>query len=125
VDSLVGEWDGQRLRRVLDNLLSNAVKYSPDGGEIVVQLAREEDWAVLLVSDQGLGIPADDLPHIFERFRRARNATEIVGTGLGLSGARQLVEQHGGTIVVHSQEGAGSTFTIRLPLRDTTTALGV
>jgi PAS domain S-box-containing protein len=125
VDALVGEWDGQRLRRVLDNLLSNAVKYSPDGGEIVVQLAREEDWAVLLVSDQGLGIPADDLPHIFERFRRARNATEIVGTGLGLSGARQLVEQHGGTIVVHSQEGAGSTFTIRLPLRDTTTALGV
>jgi signal transduction histidine kinase len=123
LDVLVGEWDGQRLRRVLDNLLSNAVKYSPGGGDIVVQLDLDQESAVLQVSDQGLGIPADDLPHIFERFRRARNATEIVGTGLGLSGARQLVEQHAGTISVHSQEGAGSTFTIRLPLRDAAAAL--
>jgi signal transduction histidine kinase len=119
---VIGDWDGPRLRRVLDNLLSNAIKYSPAGGEVVVTLAADGDSAVLRVRDQGLGIPAEDLPHIFERFRRARNAAEIVGTGLGLSGARQLVEQHGGTIQVESQEGAGSTFTVRLPLGDTTTA---
>jgi signal transduction histidine kinase len=124
LDELIGEWDAQRLRRVLDNLLSNAVKYSPGGGEVVVQLALDQDTAVLQVSDQGLGIPADDLPHIFERFRRARNATDIVGTGLGLSGARQLVEQHGGAISVDSQEGHGSTFTVRLPLHDAATVQG-
>jgi signal transduction histidine kinase len=119
IEQLIGEWDAQRLRRVLDNLLSNAVKYSPAGGEIVVRVAQEragdQDVAVVQVSDQGLGIPAEDLPHIFERFRRARNATEIAGTGLGLAGARQLVEQHGGSIQTESQEGVGSTFTVRLP----------
>jgi signal transduction histidine kinase len=115
LEQVIGEWDGPRLRRVVDNLLNNAIKYSPGGGEIVVRLRADQEWAVLQVSDHGLGIPAEDLPHIFERFRRARNAAEVVGTGLGLSGARQLVEQHGGTLEVDSQEGAGSTFTVRLP----------
>ncbi len=73
--------------------------------------------AVLAVQDQGIGIPAADLPHVFERFYRARNVSgRTPGTGLGLAGARQIVEQHGGTIAVESREGAGSTVTIRLPL---------
>jgi signal transduction histidine kinase len=121
IPALVGEWDAVRLVRVLDNLLANAVKYSPGGGAIEVSLARENDggaaWAVLAVRDHGLGIPAADQPRIFERFRRARNVVgRIGGTGIGLASARHLVEQHGGTITVVSQEGVGSTFTVRLPL---------
>jgi signal transduction histidine kinase len=74
-------------------------------------------WAVLRVRDQGIGIPPADLPRIFERFYRATNvAGQIQGSGIGLAGSRQVVEQHGGTIVVESREGAGSTFTVRLPL---------
>jgi PAS domain S-box-containing protein len=113
-------WDEARLRRVLSNLLDNAIKYSPAGGEIVVGVRREETadgvWAELAVSDPGVGIPAVDLPHLFERFHRGRNVRGIRGTGIGLSGARQIIEQHGGTIAVESVEGRGSTFTVRLPL---------
>ena len=69
------------------------------------------------MADHGIGIPSDDLPHIFERFRRASNvAGQIAGSGLGLAGARDIVEQHGGTISVRSEEGRGSTFVVRLPL---------
>lgn len=118
---LIGDWDGPRLERVLDNLLSNATKYSPEGGTVQVTLAREQDsggaWAVLRVSDQGIGIPASDLPHIFESFRRAKNAMgSRPGVGLGLAGSRQIVNLHGGQILVESQEGEGSTFIVRLPL---------
>src|SRR5207248_3170668 len=99
---LVGEWDAVRLRRVVDNLLGNAVKYSPQGGEIDVQVERERatsgEWAVLRVEDRGMGIPAADLPHVFERFRRGSNVVgSIPGSGIGLAGAKQIVEQHGGT----------------------------
>jgi excisionase family DNA binding protein len=118
--ALIGAWDGVRLERVLENLLSNAIKYSPEGGRITVAIADEEvggPWAVLTVRDQGLGIPAADLPRVFERFQRARNVEgRIGGTGVGLASARQIVEQHGGTIAVESAEGMGSTFTVRLPL---------
>ena len=118
---LVGAWDARRLERVLGNLLSNAVKYSPRGGRIVVAVAREDDadgaWALLAVRDRGLGILAQDRPHIFEHFYRAANvASAIAGTGIGLAGARQIVEQHGGSITVESRDGEGSTFTVRLPL---------
>jgi signal transduction histidine kinase len=117
---LVGAWDGVRLERVLENLLSNAIKYSPGGGRITVTIADEGvggPWAVLTVSDHGLGIPAGDLPRIFERFRRASNVEgRIAGTGIGLASARLIVEQHGGTIAVESTEGKGSAFTVRLPL---------
>lgn len=121
VPRLIGSWDADRLERVLSNLLENAMKYSPDGGTITVELAdRAEDsrvWAIMAVRDEGIGIPADDLPHIFERFHRGSNVVErIPGSGLGLCGARQVVEQHGGTITVESQEGVGSTFTVRLPM---------
>lgn len=123
VPRLVGEWDPFRLTRVVGNLLINAVKYSPDGGEITASVTRETgseeagDRAVLKIVDQGLGIPAADLPFVFERFRRGANvAGRIEGAGIGLWGARQIVEQHGGTITIDSREGAGTTVTVRLPL---------
>jgi PAS domain S-box-containing protein/excisionase family DNA binding protein len=121
VDTLVGMWDAGRLERVLGNLLSNAVKYSPQGGEVHVAVAWEDDprgrWAVVRVRDHGVGIPATDLPHIFEPFYRASNVRgRVGGSGIGLAGARRIVEQHGGTISVESREGEGSTFTVRLPL---------
>ncbi len=119
--SLEGMWDRSRLERVLGNLLDNAVKYSPAGGTVVVSISSESTidqvWALLSVSDQGLGIPADQVSHVFERFQRGRNVTgRITGAGIGLSGVKQIVEQHGGAITVESMEGKGSTFTIRLPV---------
>jgi signal transduction histidine kinase len=120
-DELVGNWDGVRLGRVLDNLLGNAIKYSPRGGaiEIAIGLAGVDDqpMAVLRVADRGEGIPASDLPHIFERFHRGRNVTgRIPGTGIGLAGVRRIVELHDGSIAAESQLGEGSIFTVRLPL---------
>jgi len=117
---LVGIWDRVRLGRVFDNLLSNAVKYSPRGGAIVVHVdadGQPPTWAIVRVSDSGEGIPAADLPHIFERFRRGRNVEgRIPGTGVGLSGVRSILEQHGGSIDVQSAVGEGTTVTVRLPL---------
>lgn len=113
--------DELRLERVCTNLLSNAIKYSPDGSEVLVRLACEAqdgaDWALLAVQDTGIGIPADDIPRLFTPFYRAGNISSTMpGTGLGLASVRQIIEQHGGSIDVASEEGAGSTFTIRLPL---------
>ena len=118
---LIGWWDNARLHRVLGNLLSNAIKYSPTGGTITVTVTKEEtedsSWAILSVADQGIGIPANDLSQIFDRFHRAQNVIkQIKGSGIGLASARHIIEQHGGTISVASQEGVGSTFTIRLPI---------
>ena len=117
---IVGLVDSARLERVVLNLLTNAVKYSPDGGEIELTVRPEDGsgrWAVLEVRDGGIGIPPEDLPRIFERFYRASNVgDQLRGTGLGLAGARQIVEQHGGEISVSSEPGAGTTFTVRLPL---------
>jgi PAS domain S-box-containing protein len=119
--SLEGRWDPVRLERAVANLVSNAILYSPEGGEVEVEVCREAAsggaCAVLCVRDEGLGIPAQDLPHVFERFRRGSNvARHFRGTGLGLASARQVVEQHGGSIAVSSREGEGSAFTVRLPL---------
>jgi signal transduction histidine kinase len=121
LEQLVGEWDPARLERVVGNLVSNAIKYSPEGGEVRITVARDEfdgaGWAVLSVQDQGVGIPQEDLPRIFERFYRASNvASQIAGTGIGLAGAKQLVELHGGSIEVQSVPERGSTFVVRLPL---------
>lgn len=117
--SVYGLFDLARLERAISNLLSNAVRYSPDGGEIVVSLMHEQNAhaAVLRVQDRGIGILRDDLPRIFDRFYRGSNVPgKIVGTGIGLSGVRQIVEQHGGSVHAESVEGQGSTFTIVLPL---------
>jgi PAS domain S-box-containing protein len=115
-----GHVDAGRMERVVANLLDNAVKYAPDGGPITVRLTREHGVApeaVIAVQDQGVGIPEADLPHVFERFRRGGNAVgHFGGTGIGLASVRGIVEQHGGTVAVESQEGVGSTFTVRLPL---------
>jgi signal transduction histidine kinase len=113
----VGEWDVARVQRVVANILSNALKYSPEGGEVLVAVDVAGDKAVLTVRDQGLGIPAADLPHIFERFRRGTNvAGRIAGTGIGLAGAKEIVAQHGGDIRVDSAEGVGTSMVVRLPL---------
>jgi signal transduction histidine kinase len=122
-EQLVGSLDSARIERVLANLLTNAVKYSPDGGNVELRIACGSergpscDRAILAVRDGGIGIPPDDLPRIFERFYRASNVgDQLRGTGLGLAGAQQIVEQHGGTIAVNSAPGAGTTFTVHLPL---------
>jgi PAS domain S-box-containing protein len=118
---LVGTWDAVRLRRVVDNLLANAIKFSPRGGAIDVTVQREDrpdgSWAILAVQDEGVGIPAGEIGTIFERFRRGSNVSgRFAGTGIGLSGARQIVAQHGGEISVQSEVDRGSTFTVALPL---------
>lgn len=114
----IGEWDPERLERVLDNIVSNAIKYSPNGGDILVEVARDRGWGVLSVQDQGVGIPPADLPRLFERYQRGRNvAGKFAGTGLGLAGARDLIELHGGSLSVTSVEGVGSRFVVRLPLK--------
>jgi signal transduction histidine kinase len=114
---LVGEWDASRLARVVDNLLGNAIKYSPHPDTIRVELAREGRWAVLRVTDHGVGIPSDELVRVFDRFYRGTNVPpEMRGSGIGLHGVRQIVEQHGGSVAVESQPGVGSTFMVRLPL---------
>jgi signal transduction histidine kinase len=116
-DQILGQWDSARLRRVLNNLLGNAVRYSPGGGHITVDLSVQDGMAVLTVADQGVGIPPEDRPHVFERFRRGSNVEgRIAGTGIGLADVLQVVEQHGGTVTVESEVGRGSTFTVRLPL---------
>ena len=121
VEHLVGRWDAGRLERVFGNLLSNAVKYSFDGGDVLVRLCVEDaagnNRAVVTVQDQGVGIPAADLPRMFTWFYRGANvADRVAGAGIGLAGSRQIVERHGGIIQVESQEGRGSTFTVRLPI---------
>lgn len=117
-----GFWDPIRLARVITNLLSNAVKYSPSGGTVTVSVqpcyldGAGEAWAEFRVRDEGLGIPPEDLSHIFERFHRGTNVGVIGGLGIGLAAARQIVEQHGGTLTVESELGRGSVFIMRLPL---------
>ncbi len=122
---VVGNWDPVRLERVVVNLLSNAAKYSPPGSCITIEIDREQSpdgrsWALLSVSDQGVGIPQAELSRVFERFYRASNVHETTpGAGIGLAGVRQIIEQHGGAVTALSSEGAGATFTLRLPLDDT------
>jgi signal transduction histidine kinase len=120
VPTLIGTWDRTRLERVVANLVTNAIKYSPAGGVIGVRVAAaggpEPGWVQLVVQDAGLGIPAADLPHIFAWGYRGHNVVgQVKGIGIGLAGVNQIVEQHGGTIHVCSQEGAGTTVTVRLP----------
>lgn len=107
-----------RLRQVLDNLVSNAIKYTPEGGQIEIDLEKQTGRAVLRVRDTGIGISPEDQLHIFERFYRAHNnyTQNIEGTGLGLSIVKSIVERHNGRIWVESELGQGSTFVVVLPL---------
>jgi signal transduction histidine kinase len=118
-EPLIVDGDAMRLDQVVQNLLSNAVKYSPSGGSIEVRAARSADEVVLSVRDQGIGVPAEALPKLFERFYRAANADtqRISGAGVGLYVVNEIVAQHGGRVSVESQPGHGSTFTITLPIQ--------
>jgi PAS domain S-box-containing protein len=117
---VVGDWDEARIERIVSNLISNAVKYSPKGGEITLHVRQEEvgdqDWAVLVVRDNGIGIPPAEVDRVFEPYYRASNtAGTVSGSGIGLAGTRHIVEQHGGHITVDSEVG-DTKFTVRLPL---------
>jgi signal transduction histidine kinase len=115
--TLQGTWDRSRLMRVVSNLISNAVKFSPKGGAVKLSISREENEAVLSVSDEGVGIPLSELEHVFDPYFRASNvAGSIEGTGIGLASVKKIVEQHGGSVAVKSVEGRGTTVTVRLPL---------
>ncbi|MCX7885981.1 MAG: hybrid sensor histidine kinase/response regulator [Verrucomicrobiae bacterium] len=103
------------LVQALVNLLNNAIKYSPGGSEVYVRAARRDDKVTIAVVDHGVGIPPDELPHVFEDFYRASTGKGETGTGLGLPLCKRIVEAHDGTISVSSQPGKGSTFTIELP----------
>ncbi len=99
-------------------MVNNAIKYSPDGGTVTVTSRAEGNFALISVTDTGLGIPADEISHVFERFRRVRSgaAQSIPGTGLGLTIVKQIVEMHGGKIWVESAVGHGSAFHFTIPL---------
>jgi signal transduction histidine kinase len=109
--------DRDRLEQVLGNLLENAVKYSPDGSDITVTVDDKGDTLLTAVCDRGIGIPADELGQVFERFHRGRqvSSTNYGGLGLGLYITKQIIERHGGTIWVESKEGQGTTFFFALP----------
>ena len=108
--------DMSKIQRVLLNLISNAVKYTPKEGSVSVDTQMNGRYAIVEVKDTGYGIPADELPHIFDRFSRVKGHQHIaIGTGLGLAIVKSLVEAHDGEITVDSQEGVGSTFTVKLP----------
>lgn len=111
-------WDEDRINEVLGNLLSNAFKFTPRGGEVTLGVESENSTVRISVRDTGAGIPADQLPHIFEKFYQADNqaSAALKGTGLGLAIAKQIVEAHQGTISVDSTEGAGTTFMLTLPV---------
>lgn len=116
--------DPDRMTQVLANLVTNAIQYTPKGGKVVVSTDRVEAegriWATVAVADTGMGIPEEELPHIFERFFRGEQprAMQVSGTGLGLAIAKEIVELQGGWVTVESEVGVGTIFTAWLPLAD-------
>jgi signal transduction histidine kinase len=109
--------NAENLDRALTNLVSNGVKYTPDGGTVTLSLDGDAETARLQVSDTGIGIPEDALPHLFEEFYRAPNAKAQIkqGTGLGLVITKEIIERYGGTIRVSSALDRGTTFNVTLP----------
>src|SRR6185503_10100047 len=126
--------DPKELRRVLSNIIENAIKYTPDGGRIILSARQEDSQVAISVSDNGRGIPPEDMPILFDKFHRGRPApqsaamgdgtsnaeffedADVSGVGLGLYLGRNVMEQMGGRISVKSEVGVGSTFTLHLPL---------
>jgi two-component system phosphate regulon sensor histidine kinase PhoR len=107
------------FEKIITNLISNAVRYTPNGGVVTIKTDLDEKYWYLIISDTGIGIPKEEQKHIFEEFYRGRNAKkfESVGTGLGMSIIRRMVEQENGEIFLESEVGKGSTFTVRFPLK--------
>lgn len=118
-DEIAIAGDSLKLQQVIYNVIDNAIKYTPRGGEVETILLRSGRRALIRISDTGIGIPAEDLPHIFDRFYRVDKARSRAtgGTGLGLSIVKQIVQQHGGNITATSIEGKGTSFEIDLPLQ--------
>ena len=108
--------DPLRLTQMLDNLISNAVKFTPEGGTVTVTAAPNGEAVHLEIADTGVGIPADEMEKLFDRFFRASTSAVAQGTGLGLSIVKSIVDVHGGTIAVESTEGVGTTFVVDLPV---------
>jgi two-component system, NtrC family, sensor histidine kinase KinB len=104
-----------RFGHALDNLLTNAVTYTPTGGTVTLTAAADGDRVRLTVADTGVGIPADQLPRVFERFFRVPEADHPSGTGLGLAIVKEIVAAHGGEIACRSEVGVGTAFTVTLP----------
>lgn len=119
-EPILANADEEALAQILDNLVDNAIKYTPSGGTITLRWYAQDGWAVIEVADTGVGIPEKDLGRIFERFYRVDKARsrELGGTGLGLSIVKHLVQALGGSVQAASQLGVGSTFTVRLPLAE-------
>jgi signal transduction histidine kinase len=118
VDQVMVLGDADRLKQLILNLVENAIKYTPPGGRVMMSLSKENGRSKLVVEDTGIGIPAEDLPHIYDRFYRVDKARTRSqgGSGLGLSIAKWIVEAHQGTIEVESEVGRGTTFTVHLPV---------
>ncbi|WP_250030697.1 sensor histidine kinase [Paractinoplanes maris] len=114
--------DAQRLRQALDNLISNAVKYTPEGGTVSVTAEHDGDAVVITISDNGIGIPAEQYPHLFSRFFRASNAQKagIKGTGLGLAVTKAIIDAHGGSLTARPAAGGGTEFALSLPASELT-----
>ena len=119
VRPVMADFDADRMEQVLNNLLSNAFKYSPDGGQITLQVLADDNEAILKVSDNGMGMSTEQVANLFQKFYRTKDAQQrgIKGTGLGLYLVKQLVAAHGGRIEVQSQSGQGTTFCVYLPLK--------
>lgn len=112
------EGDPARLKQIVVNLLDNAIKYTPPDGKVEAKVRRNGSFAILEVKDGGIGIPAEALPHVFERFYRVDKARSrsVGGTGLGLAIVKSICTAHGGDVTVESREGRGSMFQVKLPI---------
>jgi len=115
LDGVIVPADPRWLHQVVTNLLTNALKFTPAGGQVTVRTAAADDDAILSVADTGIGIPAGELPRIFDRFWRGQATTQASGSGIGLTVAAELARAHGGELTAASTEGAGTTMTLRLP----------
>jgi len=119
--------DEEKIKQLINNMLSNAIKYSPDGGTVTVRLSQDAEWSQVDIIDEGIGIPKDALPQLFDKFYRVDNSAtrQIGGTGLGLSICKEIVKHHGGTIDVESTLGEGTCFSIRFPVSTETETMVV
>ena len=107
--------DPGRLHQIITNLLTNALKFTPAGGRVTLSTGPAGGKCVLQVTDTGIGIPADELPHIFDRFWRGQQAAHVSGSGIGLSVATELARAHGGRLTAGSEPGHGTQMTLTLP----------